>query len=148
MFLIILANLSDISRHSKSYSSTNYLLILAGFFAIVVVVGLIITLLEKIRSSDTADDSQKNVSLLQTLAQDLGLIPVEVALIEQLASQEQLPAVELMFVDPSLWKRCLESDTGNQDIARNAMTKIFGSEIMEDYLTQDSQSLSSVSVEC
>ncbi|TWT62084.1 hypothetical protein [Rubinisphaera italica] len=144
MALTILADLSDISRHSRGYGSTNFVLILAGFIAIVLIVGLIITLLEKIRSSDSPADSQNNASLLQTLAQELGLTAEELLFIEQLAIQEQLPVAELLFVDPSLWKSNLDGEAEKREIARSAMSKIFGVETMQSQQLQESQPLTSV----
>ena len=141
MSLTLLADLSDISRHSRGYGSTNFVLILAGFIAIVVIVGLIITLLEKIRFSAPSEDSQTNASLLHSLAHDLGLTVGELAFIEQLALQDQLPAAELLFVDPSLWSSSIEPDAEKSEIARSAMSKVFGSEIMQDTLAQESQTV-------
>ncbi len=133
MNLVILANLSEISRYSHGYGSTTFVILLVSFLGILAAVGAIIFVVERLMRTPNPAEQQQNEPLLTTLAREHGLTPAEVKFIESLAVKLELPAVELLFVDPAFWMDSLQGEQGENPQARSAMAKLFGEETVAEY---------------
>ncbi|MCG6154484.1 hypothetical protein [Rubinisphaera margarita] len=133
MNLIILANLSEISRYSHGYGSTTFVILLFSFLGILAALGAIIFVVERLMRTSSPADAQQNEPLLTTLAREHGLTPAEVRDIESLAASLELPAVELLFVDPAFWLDSLQGEDGEDSRTRETMEKLFGEETVAEY---------------
>jgi len=133
MNLVILANLSEISRYSHGYGSTTFVILLVSFLGILAALGAIIFVIERLMRTPKPGEQQQNEPLLTTLSREHGLTSAEVRLIESLAIKLELPAVELLFVDPAFWMDSLQGEDGENPLARSTMTKLFGEETIAEY---------------
>jgi len=138
--LLLLARLSEISRHSRSYGGMQqYVIILAALGLLLVLSGVIYAIgqLSKRREKKPVTET---VPLLQQLVNELQLTVGERHLLTRVASRNAIQPPEVMFIDPGLWGPCLESCPHDQQELTALMEKLFGSEIRNKFLPTESVS--------
>ncbi|MCA8987199.1 MAG: hypothetical protein KDA78_06140 [Planctomycetaceae bacterium] len=132
----ILANiLSEASRFSREYADLDYTLMMIGGIAILVVMGVILYLLDRISRKSAVQTDHKQTSALELLRNELNLSDQDVDIISSVAKHLELPAVELLFVDPELWKEETIHRPHLSPAITTVMNKLFGEQITADSLS-------------
>lgn len=130
-----LAKFTDISRHARNYGSTQQYVTILSVLGIGIVVWIVLYALGQLSKRKIKAAVPPSRPLIEQISEGLGLTAAEMNLLVRMASRNGLQPPEVLFIDPTLWKPCMESFPQERDKLIELMGRLFGEERREVYLS-------------
>lgn len=127
--LLFMAHLSEIARHSRNPGGgSQYYTIILAVLGLLVALWVCWGLLAKLRGAGANGAGVEQASLLELIAEKLGLTPAEIEMLKTIALENGIQPAEVLLVDPVLCANAVASHAREQSSGQDLLIKLFGPE--------------------
>lgn len=127
--LLYMAHLSEIARHSRNPGGgSQYYTIVLAVLGLLVALWVCWGLIAKLRGAGANGAGVEQTSLLELIAEKLGLTPAEIDMLKTIALENGIQPAEVLLVDPVLCANAVASHAREQSSGQELLIKLFGPE--------------------
>ncbi len=135
--LLVLANLSEIARISRSYGTEKYYIIFFSVLTAFVLLWIAMYLLDLRKRPTTQKPAKAIVPLFIQLCQIHELSSKQADLLTTMTDRSGLQPPETIFIDPSLWVHCIGQCEQSREPLLEIMQSLFGDERVHRWFPND-----------